>query len=68
MKRRRSLCSCLINGMQDELSQLRELEYTVSIVTRLRDGELGFESRQGIEIFVFFKTARPAVGPTRCLI
>jgi len=68
MQRIRSLWSCLIYGMQDELSPLRELEYTVSIVTRLRDGDLGFESRQGIDIFVFSKTARPALGPTQRLI
>jgi len=68
MQRRRSLCSCLIYGMQDELSPLRELEYRVSIVSRLRDGDPGFESRQGIDIFIFPNTARPALGPTQRLV
>jgi len=54
--------------MQDELSPLRELEYRVSIVSRLRDGDPGFESRQGIDIFIFPNTARPALGPTQRLV
>jgi hypothetical protein len=37
---------------------------SVSIVSRLRAGRLGFESRQGLGIFLFATASRTALGPT----
>jgi hypothetical protein len=36
---------------------------SVGIATRLRPGRSGFNSRQGLRIFLFTTTSRPALGP-----
>jgi hypothetical protein len=37
-------------------------------VTKLRAGRPGFDSRQGLGIFLFSTASRPAVGPSQPLI
>ena len=37
----------------------------VTIVTRVEDGRLGFETRQEQEISFLSKTSRPTMGPTQ---
>jgi hypothetical protein len=38
---------------------------SLGIATRLRAGRAGFDSRQGLEIFLFATVSRPALGPTQ---
>jgi hypothetical protein len=40
-------------------------ESSGSVVTRLRDRRLGFDSRQGQGIFLFAAASRRALGPTQ---
>jgi hypothetical protein len=42
---------------------VRSCGSSVSIVTRLQAGWLGFDSWQGLGIFLFVTASRPALGP-----
>jgi hypothetical protein len=49
----------VIDGISDSLHS------SVGIVTWLRAGRSGFESQQGLKIFLFATSSRPALGPTQ---